>query len=416
MKIKNGVNLHLIETKKFKTISVQFRFKTILEPDNMTSRALLANMLDINSKLYSTQREFRRKLSELYGANFYTDVTRYGNYHVLSLNMDCVDEKIVGKTDLFSEVMNFLHEVIFFPNIENEHFDVETFYREVEKFRDDFASRYDDNMVYAEDRLNQKFFETKEHQMTSYGEESYLQMITPERLYSTYNNMINQDQLDIIVVGNVNHRSVMKSLESFQFSERKVCCENLFFKYTEKTNISHEEEIKDINQTILVMGLRSPIYYHEDYYYAGLIFNGLFGSMPHSKLFQVVREKENLAYSISSEVDVYRGMILVHAGVDSENAQHTSDLVLNQLEAIRAGKFTDQEVERTKEVLKNEIIQIDDTPYSMIERAYSLALIGRSDISLNDWVEKLEAVSKNDIIDLARMIDLKATFTLIGEG
>ncbi|MFO8069463.1 MAG: pitrilysin family protein [Alkalibacterium sp.] len=416
VKLREGIHLHILPTKKFKTISIQFRFKTLLQEKKVTKRALLANIMDINSEHYPTQIDFRRRLGELYGANFFTDVTRYGKYHVLSLNMECVDEKIINETGIFDEVMKFLYQVIFFPNVFNGCFHETTFFREVDKLRDEFASRYDDKTIYAEDKLNNLYFDTREQQLTSYGQESDLKDITPASLFDTYLEMLNEDQLDIYVVGNVTETSVLRTLHPFDFEPRAVRSENPFYENKEKKPVAQKVEMQEINQTILTMGLKTPIYYHAEYYYAGLIFNGLFGAMPHSKLFQIVREKENLAYSISSEVDVYRGLLSIYAGIESEEVANTQSIILKQLEEMKNGSFSEKEVELTKEVIKNELFQIDDTSYSMVERAYSLALIGQEHLSLDEWVDKLDSVSKEEIIDLARLIELKATYILIGEN
>ncbi|WP_423189752.1 EF-P 5-aminopentanol modification-associated protein YfmF [Alkalibacterium sp. f15] len=416
VKIGEGIHLHILPTKKFKTISIQFRFKTRLQEKKVTKRALLANLMDINSKLYPTQIDFRRRLSELYGANFFTDVARYGNYHVLSLNIECVDEKVINETGIVDEVMKFLYQVIFFPNVIDGHFQEATFNREVDKLRDEFASRYDDKAVYAEDKLNNLYFHTREQQMTSYGQESDLNDITPTNLFDTYLEMLNEDQLDIYVVGNITESTILRTLHPFDFKPRELINENPFYEDDKNKPFVKKIETQEINQTLLTMGLKTPIYYHNQYYYAGLIFNGLLGAMPHSKLFQIVREKENLAYSISSEVDVYRGLLFIYAGIESEEVDNVQSIILDQLEEIKNGLFSENEIEQTKEVIKNELFQIDDTPYSMVERAFSLELIGREHLSLNEWIEKLDSVSREEIIDLAGLIDLKATYILIGEN
>lgn len=415
-KLTEGIHVHTLNTKKFKTYSIEFRFKALLRPDIVTKRSLLANIMDINSLHYPTQIDFRKKLSELYGANFHTDVSRYGRYHVLSLNLDCIDGKIIEVENNLIEIMNFLQQVIFFPNVINGSFHEPTFHREVDKLRDDFSSRYDDKSLYAEEKLNELFFETEVQKMSFYGQLSDLKHITPENLYETYISMINNDQLDIYVVGNVKEKEIMKLLKPFNFLPRSVEEKEIFHINDKNQSVSRVCESQDINQTVLTMGLDIPVYYHNIYYYTGLIFDGLFGSMPHSKLFQIVREKENLAYSILSEMDPYRGKLTVSAGIESKEIDNTHDIILEQLNEIIEGRFTDKEVQQTKEILKSELVQLDDSPYSMIEKDYTLSLIGRDKLSVNEWIDKIDEVTNKDIIDLARLIKHKATFILIGEN
>lgn len=416
IELKQGIFIHVLPTSKFKTLSIQFRFRAPLQGDQITKRTLLANMMDVNSKCYPTQIDFRKKLSELYGASFFTEVSRYGNYHVLSLNMDCIDEKIIRETGILEEVINFLHQVIFKPNVFGDEFHNATFDREVEKLRDDYLSRYDDKAVYADDKLNALYFTSPEHQMLSYGQISDLNTTSSSGVYETYLDMVNEDQIDIFVAGNVTEQEVLAALEIFDFSPRapKKC--EPFYKSDEPTKLREETEKQDLNQTLLTMGFSTPVYYHDTYYYAGLIFNGLFGGMTHSKLFQTVREEENIAYAISSDIDAYRGLLSVEAGIDYKDVEKTQTIILEQLKEIRNGHFTEHELFQTKELLKSELYQIADSPHSMIESHYSLSLIEQEALSTHDWIERIDRVKREEVAQLAQLVELEAIFKLIGES
>ncbi|SFB82826.1 Predicted Zn-dependent peptidase [Alkalibacterium subtropicum] len=416
IKLQQGIVLHILPTSKFKTISIQLRFRAPLQADIITKRTLLANMLEVNSKYYPTQIDFRKKLSELYGATFFTDVARYGNYHVLSLNVDCVDEKIIQKNGIFKEVMTFIHQAIFVPNVCHGKFHEATFAREVENLRDDYLSRYDDKAVYADDKLNALYFDLPEHQMLSYGQISDLNDTTSSETYETYLRMIKEDQIDIFIVGNVTEEEVILFMQSFDFSPRVPLRRDPFYLRDNSSKIREETERQEINQTILTMGFTTPVYYHGNYYYAGLVFNGLFGGMTHSKLFQTVREEENIAYAISSDIDAFRGLLSVEAGIDYKDIKKTQSLIIQKLQEIQEGHFTDDELFQTKELLKSELHQIDDSPHAMIENRYSLSLIEQNDLTIDDWIERIDGVKREEVALLAQLINLKAIFKLIGEN
>lgn len=416
IKLKQGIYLHILPTTKFKTLSIQLKFRSPLGADQITRRTLLANMMDINSKYYPTQIDFRKKLSELYGASFFTDVSRYGNYHVLSLHMDCIDEEIIQETGVFEKVMDFMRQVIFFPNVYNGAFHDATFKREVEKLRDDYLSRYDDKAVYADDKLNTLYFDSPEHQMLSYGQISDLNDVASSEVYETYLKMIHEDQIDIFIVGNVSEQEVLSSLQAFDFHPRDPEWRDPFYKINRHRELKEETESHDINQTILTMGFSTPVYYQEDFYCTGLVFNGLFGGMTHSKLFQTIREEENIAYAISSDIDAFRGLLSVEAGIEFKDMEKTQTIILQQLKEMREGRFTDYELFQTKELLKSELHQIDDSPHAMIENRYSLSLIGKGDLTIKDWIRRIDSVEREDVSHLAESINLEAIFNLIGEN
>ncbi|MDZ7834305.1 MAG: insulinase family protein [Alkalibacterium sp.] len=196
--------------------------------------------------------------------------------------------------------------------------------------------------------------------------------MTSADLYDTYLRVMNEDQLDIYVTGNVTESETRKLLEKFDFSPRKAVKWDPFHYRNKTGTIRKKKETQKINQTILTMAFWTPIYYQNEYYFTGLVFDGIFGSMPHSGLFMTIRENENLAYAISSDVDAYRGMLTVEAGIESKDVRKVTDLVRKELKKIIEGAFTEEDILQTKEILKSEICQFADSPYSMIEKDYSM--------------------------------------------
>ena len=70
-----------------------------------------------------------------------------------------------------------------------------------------------------------------------------------------------------------------------------------------------------------------------------MVFNGLFGGFPHSKLFLNVREKHSLAYYASSSVEPFRGLLTVQTGIDGKNREKVLRLVNDQLKEIAEQKI-----------------------------------------------------------------------------
>ncbi|MER2064099.1 MAG: insulinase family protein, partial [Alkalibacterium sp.] len=112
----------------------------------------------------------------------------------------------------------------------------------------------------------------------------------------------------------------------------------------------------------------------------------------------------------------YRGLLNVEAGIERKDIEKTEAIVLHQLKEIQDGLFTDRELYLTKELLKSELLQIADSPLSMIESDYSLSLIDQNKLSVDEWIKKIDNVNRSDVAQLARLIDLKAIFKLIGEN
>ena len=79
--LAEGVNLHVLQTKQYKTVRIFVRFTTRLKKEVITKRSLLSSLLETNSLNYPDQTQLSAKLADLYGASFGTSVRKKGNLH-----------------------------------------------------------------------------------------------------------------------------------------------------------------------------------------------------------------------------------------------------------------------------------------------------------------------------------------------
>lgn len=413
--LAEGVTLNVMPSKKFKTITIKIKFKALLDSRQITKRTLISNLLNTNSQHYPTQTDFRKALSELYGARLSTDVSKKGKYHILSLSMTIVNDKYLKAEDTLEKAIDFLKNILFYPNVYHEAFHRETFEREVENLRDEYEAIYDDKQDYASIALNNLLFETEEQRIPSFGQKKDLDTITAENLYKSYSEMISKNEIDIFVLGDVEETAIEKAFEQFDFKDRTPLTQAAFYKHAESSKVKEKTEEQDLMQAKFNLGFSTEIFYHQPNYYAGQVFNGLYGGYPHSKLFVNVREKESLAYTISSGIDTFSGSLFIHAGIDQTQAQRVEQIILDELDAIKKGDFSDEALQQTKELLKNSLYQSEDNASSMIEKSYASKVIGEKQIEIQEWENEIEAVTKKDIIDVAERVQLRAKFLLVGK-
>lgn len=415
IELVKGVNLKVLSTQKFKTVSIRINFKSLIDANEITKRALLANILSTNSQHYPTQTDYRTALSELYGAQLSSDVSKVGKYHVLTLDLDIVDETYLNETGLFEKATEFLKSILFYPNVYDGAFHKETFQRELENLKDEYEAVYEDKQEFAGIETSRLYFDTLEQQIPSWGRLEDLTGLSQRDLYAVYQDMILNDKIDIVVLGDLEEERVKKAFVDFNFKARTVNNESLFYSINEVKDVTRKKEIQPITQAKLNLAYKTTIYYHQDYYYAGQVFNGLFGGFPHSNLFTILREQEGLAYDIASGIDSFNGVLYVQSGIESTKAIKVEKLVAEQLNSIQEGAFSEDVIFQTKALLKNALIQSEDHAESLIEKYYSFNLIDKPMISLVEWADRIDAVSKQDIIDVAKTVELKAVFLLSGE-
>ena len=129
----------------------------------------------------------------------------------------------------------------------------------------------------------------------------------------------------------------------------------------------------------------------------------MLGAFSHSRLFQIIREKEGLAYTISSHFDIFTGFMRVFAGIDKESRTKVMTLIMRQLNDLKRGKFTESELQLTKEMLVNTTLLAQDRQNTLIV------------LSLEEWLESIDKVSREEIIEVAKTINLQSVYFMEGK-
>lgn len=416
IKLNNQVNLHIIPTKKYKTVRILVRFATPLDATISSKRSLLASLLETNSLNFPDQVALSKKLADLYGAGFYVSVNRTGNQHYLSIGLNVINDNMAPNgVSILEDSVAFLKEIIFNPNIKNDVFDKDTFEREKENLVIDIESIFDDKQTYAAMSLQNLFFSDNNNQKTpSFGDIEQIKAETPESIATYYHQMITQDKIDIIVSGDVEEGYVERCFKDFGFTDREEMDATLFYKQPFKNIIQQKSEVLPVMQSKLNIGYHCDVYYHDDMYFPLMVFNGLFGGFPHSKLFLNVREKHSLAYYASSSIDPFRGFLTVQTGIDSSNRERVLRLVNEQLKEMTAGEFPDELLEQTKKMLINQYLLSSDNQRSVIEQHYLFSNVPYAELSQEEWIRKMNAVTKEDVQNVATDVNLQAVYFMEG--
>lgn len=413
--LAEGVNLHVLPTKQYKTIRIFIRFTARLQQEVITKRSLLSSMLETNSLNYPDQTKLSAKLAELYGAGFGLSVRKKGNLHWLNVGISFVNGEYVNDPNLFSQAVDFLKEVLFYPNIKNRQFDQLTFDLEKNNLRLYLESLKEDKQTFASYALQELYFENSpEQKIPSLGVVEEIDKITARSLAAYYQEMMANDQIDIFVVGDVDPDKAAEAVGQLPFEPRETAHPELF--YTQpQVNIVKERQVREpIVQAKLNLAYQTNVYYDEPERFALMVFNGLFGGFPHSKLFMNVREKESLAYYASSSVDTFRGFMSVQTGIDEKNRNQVLRLIHEQLESLRNGEITDLELAQTKAMLRNQYLLSLDSPQAAIEASFLDSWLPETKLSDEEWLKRMESVTIKEIQQVAEQIELQAIFFLAG--
>ena len=415
MEIIKGVHLHFIQSEKFKTNKIKVRFSAPMSEKTIAGRVLTASMLETSNALYPTSQAFREKLANLYGANYSTSLSRRGLVHYLDINLSFVRDQFLSRKNMLAdEILDFLKASLFFPLSNGQAFDTKTFEIEKRNVLTDVEAEIENHFYHAHRELNNLFYDLPEMRIPRVGTIELVEKETAETSFASFQQMLNQDQIDFFFIGDFNEIAVREKIQEFQFSERE---QPLQLSYQQNySNITREKlEQRDVHQSIVELAYHFSSQYGDRSHLPLIVLNGLLGGFAHSKLFVNVREKESLAYTISSNFDIFSGLMRIYAGIDRANRTKTIALINRQILDLKRGHFTDEELEQTKNMLKNSILLAQDRQNTLIERAYMSSVLGKKFLSLEAWLKALENVSKADLIEAAQQLKLQAIYFMEGK-
>lgn len=415
MEITKGVHLHFIQSEKFKTNKIKVRFSAPMFEKTIAGRVLTASMLETSNALYPTSQSFREKLANLYGANFSTSLSRRGLVHYLDINLSFVrDQFLSRKNVLTDEMLEFLKASLFSPLSKGNAFDAKTFEIEKKNVLTDLEAEIENHFYHAHRKLNDLFYDLSEMRIPRVGTVELVEKETAESSFATFQQMLKEDQIDFFFIGNFNEIAVRDKIQDFHFAEREQPLELMY--QQNYSNVTRENlEQREVHQSIIELAYHFSAQYGDSEHLPLIVLNGLLGGFAHSKLFVNVREKESLAYTISSNFDIFSGLLRIYAGIDRANRTKTIALINRQILDLKRGNFTDDELEQTKKMLKNSILLAQDRQNTLIERAYMSAVLGKKFLSLEAWLESLENVRKNEVIKAAQQLKLQAIYFMEGK-
>ena len=411
-----GLTLHRIQTDKYKTTTVVMQFKAKLTKDTVTERALLPYVLQSGTAQYGSSKAVRTELEKLYGATLGVDLAKKGDFHIMTFRMDFANEKFLSEDDpLFKKALTLLADVVMNPKTENSGFDSSIVEKEKRTMKQRIESIYDDKMRYSNMRLTQEMFPDEPFGLHVFGESNQVDQITSQSLYDYYKKVCSEDEVDLYFVGNlegIEVESIVKEL--FPFNERSSRESETTVKASLDVEEKEVQESQEIKQGKLHMGFRSGVGYADDEYYALQVFNGMFGGFSHSKLFRNVREKESLAYYAASRYESHKGLIIVMSGIEFKNYSKTVEIIKEQLTAMRNGDFNEEEMKQTKTMIRNQLLETVDDAKGMVELLYH-GVVSRKLRSIEEWLDGVEAVTKEDILAVADKVKLDTVYFLKGE-
>lgn len=407
------MTINLLNTDKFKTVSIVLKFKAPLDIETMSRRAILSKLIQKTTAKYADEQAMINHLAYLYGAHLYSHVIKQNNAHVLTVGIDIINDKYLNDEDLLEKAFQLLYEVIYAPNVEDESFREDLLATEKHLFKNKYDAIKENLGQYGFYQLLKTMFEDESMRNPSFGDIQNLELVTGEEVYQAYKSMLKDDEAHLYIVGDVDESRVAKlAKEYLDLPENKIDLKPVNLKdiHTPQTVVEHIET----KQARINMGYKLNVKHPEKSYYAFILLNQIFGGDPSSLLFTNVREKLSLAYQIHSQIDARSGMLYVLSGVNQDKRQQAIDTINDEFEKIRQGDFDNELLNTAKRMIINQKKESMDRPKGFVEIEFSNTF--GAHVDEGEWIKGIQAITKEDIIDVAHTGALHTVYCLTSEG
>jgi predicted Zn-dependent peptidase len=174
---------------------------------------------------------------------------------------------------------------------------------------------------------------------------------------------------------------------------------------------------KPLEQVHLCVGLKGIPAGHKDRY-AAYVLNSVLGGSVSSRLFQEVREKRGLAYSIYSFLSGYSdgGTITIYAGTRTREVERVLDLIRREIRRMAAHGIERSELKRTKDQMKGSLMLSLESSHSRMNKLAKDELIAGAHTSLDEMLSEIDAVTERQIFRVAQDLFTPGTMAITGLG
>lgn len=418
IELKKGIKLHLIKTDLFKTNLACVIITTPLKREKVTLNTLIPFLLKRGTMNLKTQYEINDKLDNLYGSSYDCGIDKSGDNQVIKFYMEGIGDKFLPqKENLLKQNVDLLLELVFNPLLEDDKFKQEFLDVERKNLENIIKGKIDDKDFYAFNDCIEKMYGMQGFGLYKYGYLEDVEKIDLDIISNHYFDLIKKAKIDIFVSGDFdfeNVEAIVKDNENIkklndrepEFVLNDPIKENK--KALEKPNEFTEK--MNVTQGKLILGL-DILYNKPDYKYVGLMYNAILGESANSKMFQNVREKAGLAYSARSSFVRQKKNIFIRCGIEIPNYEKANEIIKVQLEDMKQGNFTDEDIENAKRYLISGIKTIETEQDSQIVY-YIGQELGNIRENLEEYIEKINKVSKKEIVEFANTININSVYFL----
>ena len=415
-----GVFLSHLRSDKFKTACMSVTLLTQLRRETAAMNAVIPFVLRRGTTRYSDMEQLSRRMDELYGAAVEPVVRRIGEIQCIGFYGSFPEpDYLPGGEALLGDTCALMAQLLLDPVTRGGLLLPQYVDSEREKLLDIIRSCMNDKRSYALTRCIEEMCCYEDFAVSRFGSESEAENIHYKKLTRHYRELIQTCPVEIFYCGKTDFKAVSAAMrDAFSAMPRGEIDYDIgtdLRMNAVEDHVRFVEEEMDVTQGKLVLGFRLGECMEEPDIPALYVFNAVYGSGATSKLFMNVREKLSLCYYASSAVYLHKGIMLVSSGIEFDKLDAARDEILAQLDSVRWGEITDDELRSAKKSVASDLRAVQDS-IGELEGFYLSQALDGLDYGPAELAALAEDVTKEDVQAIAESIECDLIYFLKGSG
>lgn len=407
---RDNYNLHLINTDRFKTITVSLKFTKKYNREDSVYFKLLERVLPINgTENYKSVNDITKKLESLYNANIGYKFYVTSENMTFETNLRIINPKYT-KEDTYKESFDLFKEILTKPTLKNNQF--KYFDLQKDNLINSILNVKDDLRSYSSLKFQEIFYKGTVYAENNYKNIKLFEDMESKKLYENYKKLFSEFKIDVFVIGEFDEEVLTKYMEELMkgFKSKDNYTKDLYTKVKCKESLV-KDKFKE-SQSSLLIGLNINGLTDEERDYKLILYNTILGSMNNSVLFVNVREKNSLCYSIGSTISKFTETMIIRSGISSDSFDDAVRLIKESLEEMKDEKKVDKLLKNAKKTLN---IAYNDF-YESSNKIIDYYFIREFTIlpSIEERRERVMNLTSKDVTDIAKKVSIGLIYLMEG--
>ena len=412
-RLAEGVYFSSIQDRKFKHNCISVNLITPLEEETVTTNAILPYLLRRGSKKCPDPTQLERTLCELYGASLGADTGKSGERQILSCSIVGIDDRFALEGESVSAgCARLLGEIVLEPNITGGAFPEEDFRLERQNLIDTIQADINDKRAYTVSQCKALMCEGHRLAIPKYGWVEKAKALTAREAAERYRGLIDTARVEIIFVGCGSPDGAREEFRRLFAGVERHPLPFASSPVVPAAGAVKEQTVElEIAQSKMAMGLRTGELAEKSQLNATRLMSFLYGGSPFSRLFIHVREEKSLCYYCAARFDQVTGILMVDIGVERDDQPAARAAILEQLAAVAAGDFSDEELASARLSYINSLRSVPDG-LSAQESWYLGQILRGTQFTPEEEVEAIARVDREAVIAAANQVTLDTVYFL----